>query len=104
MQKEQLVAVKKAYFPYSLILWVFKKTMCSKDSIVAMIDPIFLNILTIGDNNLIPIKLYKHEQVHIEQVKREGRFKFICKYLYYNIKYGYKNNPYEVEAREVASK
>ena len=104
MQKEQSVVVKKAYFPYSLILWVFKKTMCSKDSIVAMIDPIFLNILTVGNNNLIPVTLYKHEQAHIEQVKRDGRFKFICKYLYYNIKYGYKNNPYEVEAREVASK
>lgn len=104
MQKEQSVVVKKAYFPYSLILWVFKKTMCSKDSIVAMIDPIFLNILTVGNNNLIPVTLYKHEQAHIEQVKRDGRFKFICKYLYYNIKYGYKNNPYEVEAREVAGK
>ena len=83
MQKEQVVAVKKAYFPYSLILWVFKKTMCSADSKVAMIDPIFLNILTIGDNKLIPATLYKHEQAHIEQVKKHGRIKFIFKYLYY---------------------
>lgn len=58
--QNNMYAVKFAYFPYNLILWIFKKTMCSADSIVAMIDPIFLNILTIGDNNLIPITLYKH--------------------------------------------
>lgn len=33
--------VKKAYFPFSLILLIFKKTMCSKNSQVAMIDPFF---------------------------------------------------------------
>ena len=71
---------------------------------LAFVDIFSLNIFTIGNNNLISIALYKHKQAHIEQVKRDGRFKFICKYLYYNIKYGYKNNPYEVEAREVASK
>lgn len=97
-----LYAIKKAYFPYNLILWIFKKTMCSADSKVAMIDPIFLNILTIGDNNLIPATLYKHEQTHIQQVKKYGRIKFIFKYLYYNIKYGYYNNPFEVEARKEA--
>lgn len=99
MEQNNLYAVKKAYFPFNIILWVFKKTMCSADSKVAMIDPFFLNIVTIGDN-LIDEKMYKHEKCHIEQVKREGRLKFICKYLYYNLKYGYKQNPYEVEARE----
>ena len=43
--------------------------------------------------------LIKHEMVHIEQIKREGRIKFFFKYTYYWIRYGYKNNPYEVEAR-----
>lgn len=100
MKQNKMYAVKKAYFPFNLILWIFKKTMCSADSKVAMIDPIFLNILTIGDNKLIPATLYKHEQAHIEQVKKYGRIKFIFKYLYYNIKYGYENNPFEVEARD----
>ena len=86
--------VKKAYFPYNLILWIFKKkTMCKPNSKLAMIDPVFLNILTIG-------KPYMLSESHIEQVKRDGRLKFIVKYLFYNIKYGYKNNPYEIEARE----
>ena len=95
-----LYAVKKAYFPYNLILWIFKKTMCSADSKVAMIDPVFLQILTIGKPYELSESHYNHETCHIEQVKRDGRLKFIVKYLFYNIKYGYKNNPYEVEARK----
>lgn len=93
-----MIKIKKAYFPFNIILWVFKKTMCSPTSKVAMIDPIFLNILTIGEP-YIPKALYNHEACHIEQVKKEGRLKFVIKYLFYNIRYGYTNNPYEVEAR-----
>jgi hypothetical protein len=40
-----------------------------------------------------------HELAHIEQYKRHGRFVFLIKYLFYSIKYGYKNNPFEKEAR-----
>ena len=94
--------VKKAYFPYNLILWIFKKTMCDKNSRVAMIDPLFLQILTIGKPYELSESHYNHEACHIEQVKRDGRLKFIAKYLFYNIKYGYKNNPYEVEARKLS--
>lgn len=100
MAQNNLYAVKKAYFPFNLILWIFfiidHKAAYHE---VAMIDPFFLNIITIGDN-LIDEKMYKHEKCHIEQVKREGRIKFLFKYLYYNIKYGYENNPFEVEARQ----
>jgi hypothetical protein len=46
-------------------------------------------------------RLFRHEMEHIYQVQREGWFKFYVKYLYRNIKYGYKQNPYEVEARAV---
>lgn len=97
-----MIKIKKAYFPFNLILWVFKKTMCSPTSKVAMIDPIFLNILTIGEPYISETH-YKHEHCHIKQVLREGRLKFIVKYLYYNIKYGYKNNPYEIEANREAN-
>jgi len=45
-------------------------------------------------------KLVAHEMVHIEQIEREGALIFTLKYLWYNIKYGYDNNPYEIEARE----
>lgn len=100
LMQNNMVAVKKAYFPYNIILWIFfivrHKAAYHE---VAMIDPFFLNIITIGDN-FIKESMYKHEACHIAQVKREGRLKFICKYLYYNIKYGYKNNPYELEAKK----
>lgn len=43
--------------------------------------------------------LILHESVHIEQIQREGAFRFSIKYLWYSLKYGYWNNPYEVEAR-----
>lgn len=94
--------VKKAYFPYNLILWIFKKTMCKPESKVAMIDPVFLNILTIGKPYMLSESHYNHEAIHIKQVKEHGRLKFICKYLWYNIRYGYKNNPFEVEARKLS--
>lgn len=97
-----MINLKKAYFPFNFILWIFKKTMCSKNSQVAMIDPFFLNILALGSTN-ISESLYKHESCHIMQVKRDGRLKFIFKYLYYNIKYGYYNNPYEIEARKASN-
>ena len=44
--------------------------------------------------------LQRHELKHIEQINREGYIKFSFKYLWYSFKYGYKNNPYEIEARE----
>lgn len=104
MHLEQTVAVKKAWFPFNLILWVFfiinHKGPYHE---VAMINPFTLNILTIGDN-LITEKMYKHEQCHIDQVKKLGRLKFILTYLFYCVKFGYRNNPYEVEAREFAEK
>jgi hypothetical protein len=47
-------------------------------------------------------KWIAHENQHKKQYKDEGFIKFIIKYLYYSIRYGYKDNPYEVEARKVA--
>ena len=40
----------------------------------------------------------KHELVHIKQQRDAWIFPFYIKYFYYQIKYGYSNNPYEVEA------
>lgn len=41
----------------------------------------------------------KHEMVHIEQYKRYGLIRFLVLYLWYSARYGYYNNPLEVEAR-----
>jgi len=51
-----------------------------------------------GSFESIPLSMFRHEQVHKEQFSREP-YCFIFKYLLYSLKYGYKNNPYEIEAR-----
>ncbi len=95
-----MVAVKKPYFPYNLILRVFKKMRGSER--VSMIDPFLKNIMTYPAPYEVSDETYAHECYHLEQVESEGRFKFVVKYLWYLIRYGYDNNPYEVEAREAA--
>ena len=45
------------------------------------------------------IWLRKHEEKHLEQMAREGKLRFLLKYTWYLIRYGYLDNPYEQEAR-----
>ena len=42
----------------------------------------------------------KHEMAHIDQYRRFGLVRFLLLYTWYSIKYGYRNNPFEIEARE----
>ena len=44
--------------------------------------------------------LKRHEMLHWEQYQRMGVIKFCVTYLWYNIRYGYWNNPMEIEARK----
>jgi hypothetical protein len=44
--------------------------------------------------------LIRHERKHLEQMQRDGKVVYAIKYSYWLIRYGYWNNPYEVEARE----
>lgn len=44
--------------------------------------------------------LYQHELVHVKQFWNQP-FTFWIKYLYYLLKYGYRDNPFEVEAYKV---
>ncbi len=41
-----------------------------------------------------------HELKHVEQYQRYGTIRFIVLYLYETIRKGYRNNRFEVEARE----
>lgn len=105
------IECKKASFPFNIILWIFKKTMCKADSTVSMINPFTKNIYTIIDNNsivednkpYITLSLYLHEFIHLCQVYHDGLFKFLCKYMWYNIRYGYINNLYEMQARHYST-
>ena len=44
-------------------------------------------------------KLLDHEKVHIAQIEKLGAIKWTVTYLYYQLKYGYIKNPFEIEAR-----
>ena len=46
--------------------------------------------------------LRKHEEAHIMQMERDGKLKYLVKYNWYWLTKGYKNNPYEIEARRIA--
>lgn len=50
----------------------------------------------------VPQFLFRHELEHCYQQIRDGRFLFYLKYFYYQLRYGYQKNPYEIEAREMA--
>lgn len=45
--------------------------------------------------------LQVHELAHINQIRRDGAMLFTLKYLWWQLRYGYYNNPYEVEARKI---
>ncbi|MBP6623663.1 MAG: DUF4157 domain-containing protein [Chitinophagaceae bacterium] len=45
------------------------------------------------------LSLFRHEIEHIKQWKRIGFMLFPIQYVWYSFKYGYYNNPFEVEAR-----
>jgi len=44
--------------------------------------------------------LWKHEAVHWAQYERMGAVRFYATYLWYQLRYGYRNNPMEIEARQ----
>jgi len=52
------------------------------------------------ERHLHTTALRNHELQHIKQINRMGRIVFAVKYIYYDWKYGYHNNPLEIEARE----
>ena len=42
----------------------------------------------------------KHEMCHIEQYRRLGLVRFIALYLWDSLLHGYRNNKFEIEARQ----
>lgn len=86
----------------SLWLLFIKKITKGKQSYICIINP-FTKTLHFCHNdyyNTIQehFNVYKHEMKHFEQIEKNGVLKFCIKYLYYLIRYGYKNNPFEKEA------
>ena len=44
-------------------------------------------------------RLIRHELHHLHQIERDGLVRFALRYGWWLLRYGYRNNPYEVEAR-----
>ena len=44
--------------------------------------------------------LVRHEHAHWQQAQRMGIVRWYLTYAWYTIRFGYRNNPLEVEARE----
>lgn len=55
-------------------------------------------VLGIKANRKNPEHLFKHEYIHIEQVRKLGWFRFYFTYLVECKRNGYRQNKYEVEA------
>lgn len=45
-------------------------------------------------------RLVRHEQEHARQIDEFGVIKFYVRYLWFTLRYGYRNNPLEVLARK----
>ena len=44
------------------------------------------------------VVIRQHELVHIAQIERDGAVWFTLRYLWWTLRYGYSDNPYELEA------
>ena len=40
-----------------------------------------------------------HEHIHADQIKRHGVIRWYIRYIYCCVRYGYRDNPFEIEAR-----
>lgn len=59
----------------------------------------FWNVVYVLPGHEQNARLLRHERCHLEQIERDGRLLFSIKYLWWLFRYGYRNNPYEIEAR-----
>lgn len=59
----------------------------------------FWGVIYIAPGHEQDQRLIRHERKHLEQIERDGRWKFSLKYLWWLVHHGYHNNPYEIEAR-----
>lgn len=74
-------------------LWLRIMDCLGCDGLAMPWRTIYLRPSAVDDPTLIA-----HELVHIEQMDRDGTVPFCVKYLYYLVKHGYWQSPYEIEA------
>ena len=59
----------------------------------------FWNVIYMAPGYELHQGLIRHERKHLEQMQRDGKLVYLIKYSFWLLRYGYKMNPYEVEAR-----
>lgn len=75
-----------------LIIWILGQ----EDSTAMAIHP----YIFYKSDSILYVDTIAHELVHISQARNEGTIKWLLKYIWYHIRFGYMGNPYEKEARE----
>jgi hypothetical protein len=64
-----------------------------KYAAVTLWDHVFTRLARLDDAVL------RHEAIHVQQWKRHGLLRFALLYSWFHFRYGYRDNPFEVEAR-----
>ena len=59
----------------------------------------FWGVIYIAPGYELNEALIRHESKHLEQMQRDGKLAYLIKYSFWTLRYGYKMNPYEVQAR-----
>lgn len=85
-------------FPYKVCLFFFR----GKSVGAGMVQPFKRKIIWLYRDGYTPSdSIVKHEERHLAQIEENGVVKFVLLYLIYLLRYGYYNNPFEVDARSV---
>ncbi len=69
------------------------KLLGRKDTVAMAIWPFIIT-----KDKTITDTVLRHEKIHLKQQLNGWLIGFYIKYFYYQWKYGYQNNPYEIEA------
>lgn len=62
------------------------------------------DVVYIRDDSVANTTLLRHEEMHLKQMERMGKARFMWVYCTQFLRYGYRNHPLEIEAREYAQR
>lgn len=86
----------------SLLAWLAAKKLRVHRVAMVLGDTIYLHNTNAG-SFLSNKRWLRHELAHVQQYRNYGMVCFLFLYLWYSVRYGYYNNPFEVEARQKES-
>ena len=92
----------------SLTISIYEKSLFARIAAwrlgVGSVAIVFRNTIYLHNTTRVDFLANKqwlcHELQHVVQYRKMGTIKFLFYYFIYFLKYGYRNNPLEIEARE----